>query len=122
MLPGVRRTYAAIAEQGKVPLCTLHHRAQGRPSIEEKAQSQQYLTPDEERAVVKFVLLMSDLGKPVRIKSIPSLAFCVACRRLTGRSNKPPSKNWADTQVKARKVGAIDWKRHGSHTRGKIVP
>jgi hypothetical protein len=70
---------------------------------------------------------MSDLGKPVRIKFIPSLAFRVACRRLTGRPSKPPGKNWARAfekrhpQVKARRVGAIDWKRHGSNIHDKIV-
>ena len=37
---------------GKVALSTLHHHACGRRSIEEKAQSQQYLTPWEEKAVV----------------------------------------------------------------------
>ena len=61
--PGVPSTYAARAEYGKVALSTLHHRARGRRSIEEKAQSQQYLTPWEEKAVVKFLLQMSDLGQ-----------------------------------------------------------
>jgi len=53
--PGMRRTYAALAEYGEVPLSTLH-RARGRRSREEKDQSQQYLTPSEEKAVVKFLL------------------------------------------------------------------
>jgi hypothetical protein len=55
--PGVPRSYRALADHGDVPLCTLHHRARGRRSIEEKAQSQQYLTP---------ILQVSDLGQPVR--------------------------------------------------------
>jgi hypothetical protein len=44
---------------------THYHRARGRRSIEEKAQSQQYLTPWEEDVVVKFELQMSDLGQPI---------------------------------------------------------
>ena len=54
--PGVRRTYAALAERSNVARSTLHHRARGRRSKEEQNQSQQYLTPSEEKAVIKFVL------------------------------------------------------------------
>jgi hypothetical protein len=50
---GAPRTYAALADYGKVALSTLYHRARGRRSIEEKAKSQQYLTPCEEKAIVK---------------------------------------------------------------------
>ena len=53
--PDGPRTYAALAEQGDVPLSTLH-RAHGRRSKEQKAQSQQYLTPSEEKALYKFLL------------------------------------------------------------------
>ena len=63
--PDVPRTYAALAEQGDVPLSTLHHRDHGRRSREELAQSQQYLTPEEEKALVAFLLLISDLRQPV---------------------------------------------------------
>jgi len=86
-------TYAALAERGDVPLSTLHHRDHGRLR-EELAQSQQYLTPEEEKAIVKFLLLMSNLRHPVRIKFIRSLAFCVARHRSTNKPIKPPDKNW----------------------------
>ena len=62
---GVPTSYRALADHGKVPRATLHHRACGLRSMEEKAQSQQYLTPWEEDVVVKFLLQMSDLGHPV---------------------------------------------------------
>jgi hypothetical protein len=75
------RIYAALAEQGDIPLSTLHHRAHGRRSKEQKVRSQQHLTPSEEKALVKFLLQMSDLGSPVRIKFLPSLAFNIACHR-----------------------------------------
>jgi hypothetical protein len=75
--PGVPKSYCALAEHGDVPRSTLQHRACGRRSIEEKAQSQQYLTPWEEDVVVKFLLQMFDLGQPIRIKFIPSIVFSV---------------------------------------------
>jgi hypothetical protein len=63
-LPGEPRTYDAISKRKMVPLSTLH-RANRRCSKEQKAQSQQYLTPSEEKALEKFLKLMSDLGNPV---------------------------------------------------------
>jgi hypothetical protein len=125
--PVVSTSYRALADYGEVPRSTLHARAQGRRSMEEKAQSQQYLSPWEEDALVKFLLQMSDLGQPVRIKFIPLLAFCVARQRSEqARPPKPPNKNWAhafekrhpDTQ--ARRVSALDWNRHEKNTYWKI--
>jgi hypothetical protein len=64
----VPRSFRTIADHTSVPRSTLHARARGRRSIEAKAQSQQYLTPAEEKAMVDFVLQMSALGTTVRIK------------------------------------------------------
>ena len=72
-LPGELRTYDAPSERSGVPLTTLYYRDHGRPSREEKAQGQQYLTPSEEKALEKYLKLMADLGNPVRIKCLPSL-------------------------------------------------
>ena len=58
----VRRTYAGRSDLTGVPLTTIWYRGNGRRSIEEKARGQQYLTPEEEKALVSFLLLMSDLG------------------------------------------------------------
>ena len=129
-----RTTYAVLSDRSDVPLSTLHHRAQGRRSIEEKAQSQQYLTREEEKALVTFLLLMSSLAQPVRIKYIPSLAFSIARQRSnvttdTDTTNpiKPPGKNWArgfekrHPELKARKVKAMDWKRHEKNIYNKII-
>jgi hypothetical protein len=127
LLPGAPASYRTLADHGEVPRSTLHARAQGRCSMEEKAQSQQYLSPWEEDALVKFLLQMSDLGQPVRIKFIPLLAFCVARQRSEqAQPPKPPNKNWArafekrhpDTQ--ARRVTALDWNRHEKNTYWKI--
>ncbi|PVH98646.1 hypothetical protein DM02DRAFT_566018, partial [Periconia macrospinosa] len=102
--PNVPRTYAVLSERGNA-----------------LAQSRQYLTPEEEKALVKFVLLMSSLGHPVRIKFMRSLAFRIALRRSTNRPLKPPGPNWPKAferrhaELRARRVKAIDWKRHDRH-------
>jgi hypothetical protein len=71
--------------------------------------------------MVKFLLLMSSLGHPVRIKFLPSLAFSIARRRSSVTTNdpiKPPGKNWPRAfekrhpELKARRVKTMDWKRH----------
>lgn len=53
---GMPKSYRALADHGGVPHSTLHHRARGRRSLERKAESQHYLTPWEESALVKFLL------------------------------------------------------------------
>ncbi|KFY18249.1 hypothetical protein V492_00034 [Pseudogymnoascus sp. VKM F-4246] len=84
-----------MSKRTNVPLSTLYHRAQGRRSKEEKAQGQQYLTPSEEKALKKYLKLMSDLGNPVRIKVVPSLACTIARQgSTTDKATKPPRKNW----------------------------
>ena len=56
------RTYAALSKRHGVARTTVWNRAHGVPSIEEKAKRQQYLTPFEEKALVKYLLRMSDNG------------------------------------------------------------
>jgi hypothetical protein len=126
--PGVPSSYRALADHGKVPRSTLHHRAQGRRSIEEKALSQQYLTPCEAKAVVDFLLQIANLGQPMRMKYIPSIAFSTTRQRpLSDRSPQPPGKNWAKAfetrypQLKVRRVKALDWNRHKKNIYKKIT-
>lgn len=49
--PNDGRTWAARADSSGVALTTLYNRYNGRPSKEEIAQRQQYLTPEEEKAL-----------------------------------------------------------------------
>lgn len=121
------RSYRAIADHSGVPCSTLYHSAHGRPSIEEKAQGQQYLAPYEEKAVVQFILQMAELGTPIRIKYIPSIALSATRHRSEeDRPLKPPNKNWTKSfenrhpELKARKVKALDWNRHEKNTYHKI--
>ncbi|KAF1808094.1 hypothetical protein P152DRAFT_406124, partial [Eremomyces bilateralis CBS 781.70] len=67
----------------------------------EKAQSQQYLTLSEEKALVKYLLQMSRNGFPIPVKYLGSLAYIIACRRSsavqpsgTNVSIDAPGKNW----------------------------
>jgi hypothetical protein len=96
--------------------------------MEEKAQSQQYLTPWKEDVLIKYLLQMSDLGQSVQIKFIPALAFRVACHwPTTDRPLKPPGRNWTKALEKrhpeliAQRVKALDWNRHEKNTYKKIT-
>lgn len=82
----------------------------------------------EEKALVKFLLLMSSLGQLVRIKYLGSLAFSIARQRSTKNiAIKCPSKNWPRAfekrhpELQTRRVRSIDWKRHGNNIHKKIV-
>jgi hypothetical protein len=84
--------------------------------------------PKGRETLVAFLLLISNLRQPVRIKYIPSLAFSLARRRSTmDKPIKPPGKNWARSfeirqpQLKARRVRSIDWKRHEKNIYVKIT-
>lgn len=124
-----RETYRTMAEKSNVPRSTLHRRRHGGTSKEAKAQRQQYLTVEEEKALALFLLLMSSFGQPVRIKYVPMLAFSIARRRstTTNKPIKPPGKNWARAfekrhpELKARRVKSIDWKRHENNIYDKTV-
>jgi hypothetical protein len=84
-------TYAALSEHGNAPRSTVWHRAHGRPSKQDKAKGQQYLTPVEERALVQYLTRMADLGYPFPIKHLRLLAFTIARRRsTTDVATKPP--------------------------------
>lgn len=92
---GMPHTFTALAAHGNVAVSTLHHRAQGRRSIEAKAESQRYLTRYEANAVVEFLLQQKAFGQPVRMKYIPSIAFSATRNRpLADRPLKPPGPNW----------------------------
>ncbi|KFY30724.1 hypothetical protein V493_01714 [Pseudogymnoascus sp. VKM F-4281 (FW-2241)] len=125
-LPG--ETYDAFSKRKDVPLTTVYHRNHGRPSNEAKAEGQLYLTPSEEKALEKHLKLTSDLGNHVRIKLIRSLAFSIARQRsTTDKAIKPPGKNWPQGFVKrhpalkAKRLRAMDWKRHDNNIYDKVI-
>ena len=57
---------------------TQWHRANGRPTRKDKAISQQYLTPQEEKALKDELLRLAKLGYPVRVKIILLFAQIIA--------------------------------------------
>src|SRR5438876_1046977 len=100
--PSKPQTYAALSEEGDCPRTTLWYRAHGRPSKEEKAKRQQYLTPSEEKALVGYLLRMSRNGFPVPVKHLRPLAFTIVRQRSSvfqvpsaddDEAMKPPGKN-----------------------------
>jgi hypothetical protein len=71
---------------------------------------------------------MADLGNPVRIKFLPSLAFSIARQRsTTQKATKPPNKNWAQAfqkrhpALKSQRVRAMAWERHENNIYDKIT-
>ena|SRR5436190_15557194 len=127
-LLGEPQTYDARSKCSGVPLSTLYHCAHGQCPKEQKAESQQYLTALEEKALETFLKLMSDFRNPVQIKFLPSLAFTIACHHsTTNKAIKPPGKNWAQgfqkhhPALKSRRVRVVDWKHHESNIYDKIT-
>src|SRR5436853_7753295 len=90
---GVPKSYRALADHGGVPRSTLHYRAHGRRSIEQQAESQQYLTSSEQNAVVKLLLQMPDHGHHVVIKYVPQTAFAVIPQRRPTHTPPKPTAN-----------------------------
>jgi hypothetical protein len=126
--PVVPFSFRALADHREVSHATVHRRSHGGRSLEQKAQDQQYLTPWEEEALVKFILQMSNFGYPVQVKFIPSLAYRLTLQRpQSARSRKPPHINWTRafrqrySILEARMVGALDWNRHEKNIYPKSV-
>ena len=131
--PTETRTYVALSKSSKTLYTTLWHRAHGRPSVQDKAKNQQYLTPSEEEALVKYLVRMANNGFPIPIKYLRSLAFVIACQRSSvfqapaaNETIRPPGKNWPQAfykrhpELKAKRVKALDWNRHDKNIHGKI--
>lgn len=95
-----------------------------RSSKQEKAVSQQYLTPQEEKALVAYVLQCAENGFPLPVKALRRLAWLIKHRGLatslmteTDEAPQPPGKNWPQglyarhPELRARRLKAIDWTR-----------
>lgn len=61
----VSNSYCVLADHNNVSCFTLHHCACEQHSIEEKTQSQQYLTLWKENVIIIFLLQMSDLKQSI---------------------------------------------------------
>jgi hypothetical protein len=126
--PGVPDTYANRAEHGKARLfyalspcsrTTLSRREKSEPTVAH---------PAEKKALNKFLLYMSDLGQPIQVEYIASLAFSIARHRPVATwPPKPPGRNWGrefekrNPILKARRVSALDWERRPNNIYEKIT-
>ena len=70
-------TYAALCELSGVPATTMWHRDYGQMSIPERAAMQQRLSPQEEKALVSYLLRMSANGYQIPVKFARSLAHVI---------------------------------------------
>jgi hypothetical protein len=129
-----RKTYAALSTLSDVPASTLWHREHGRRSRKEKAASQQYFTPSEEKALADFLLRMYNNDFPLRVKYLPYLAQVVNRQRSSNfqapaadETIRPPGKNWAQAfcrrhpEIKTRRVKAMDWNRYDKNIYDKVI-
>jgi hypothetical protein len=108
-----------------LPRTTKWYRDHGRCTRRAKAAKEQYLTPNEEKALAAYVLRMSKYGFPLPVKVLRSLAPVIRQRRIRGTSAagvvQPPGKNWPqgfykrNLELVARRVKAMPWNRH-DHT------
>ncbi|KAJ5569114.1 hypothetical protein N7450_011600 [Penicillium hetheringtonii] len=63
-------SYATRSRSTGIPASTLWRRANKRPSLADKAASQQYLIPQEEQALLGYVLRLADNGSPGQVSTI----------------------------------------------------
>lgn len=103
-------------------------------TLEERAKLQQYLTPQEEKALVNYLLTMSRRGYPLRIKACRTLAHEIKRRRYSNFQTlpenseiKPPGRNWAQAfhrrhpELKPARLKAIPRERDDNDIYDKIV-
>ena len=128
-------TYRVLSNVSGVPLSTVGHRNRGRKSIQQRAADQQYLTPQEEKALVSYFLGMSRKGYHLPVKFAGSLAYIIRLQRSsifqipqTDRSDiHAPGKNWPQVfskrhpELQAIRMKPIAWERHDHHIYDKVV-
>ncbi|KAJ5569171.1 hypothetical protein N7450_011657 [Penicillium hetheringtonii] len=126
-------SYATRSRSTGIPASTLWRRANDKPSLADKAANQQYLTPQEELALVGYVLRLADNGYPLPVKFLRSLAVVIVRQRSSifqardpTLKVRPPGKNWPQSfyrrhpELRARRLRAIDWKRDDRQIEDKV--
>ncbi|OKO98095.1 hypothetical protein PENSUB_9531 [Penicillium subrubescens] len=127
------KNYSALSKSSGIPSSTLRDRDHGRISKKERAVEQQYLTPQEEKSLLEYVLRLSKNGYPLPVKFLRALAWEIARRRsshmqipVANEATRPPGKNWPQAfyhrhpQLTSRTLKAIDWKRHDHNIYDKV--
>ncbi|KAJ5882704.1 uncharacterized protein N7473_011138 [Penicillium subrubescens] len=130
---GQPKNYSALSKSSGIPISTLRDRDNGRISRKERAVDQQYLTPQEEKSLLEYVLRLSKNGYPLPVKFLRALAWEIARRRssampvpVADEDTRPPGKNWPQAfykrhpELTSRTLKAIDWKRHDHNIYDKV--
>ena len=130
--PALNRNLNSPTDLSNLPPTTRWYRRHGRPSRKDKAAKQQYLCPQEEKALAEYVLRMANASNPLPVKSLRTLAQTIRRQRCspfqisTADNVPPPGKNWPQgfykrhPQLKARRTKAIDRNRHEQHIYDKV--
>ncbi|KUL82058.1 hypothetical protein ZTR_10674 [Talaromyces verruculosus] len=119
-----RRTFSkepSYTDQSRstgIPASTLWRRANGKPSKRDKVANQQYLTPQEERALVDHVLRMAQNGYPLPISFLRSLAVIIARSRRREKTGRRPFSR--HPELRSRRLKPIDWKRDDRYIEEKV--
>ena len=112
------------------PVSTRWHRAHGRQSRREKAVKQQLLTPQEEKAIVEYILQLYRNGHAARVKHLRYFAQVLLRRRSSSdeaSSGRLPGKDWAQAfckrhpEVESARRTAIDDRRHEKNIKPRTV-
>ena len=98
-----------------------------------KAAQQQYLTTQEEKALVTYVLQCAENGFPLPVKALRRLAWVVKRHRVSvslpsvgDDTLRPPGKNWPQAlysrhpELRARRLKPIDWTRSDENIYNKV--
>lgn len=109
---------------------TRWHRAHGRQTRRQRAEQQQLLTPQQEKALVDYLLRLQRNGYPARVKHLRHFAGVLLSQRGAGAGSslqgRLPNKDWPQAsykrhpELKAARVRAIDWQRHEKNIRAKV--
>jgi hypothetical protein len=112
----------------RIPRSTEWHRKKGRPTRQQKAEKQRYITAEENAVLCTEVAILLGSGLAALSERVRSRAFEIKRQRLEalGQSQamqmvRPPSKNWPDgflerhkRELQIEKLRGIGWRPKAS--------
>jgi hypothetical protein len=111
---------SVVDEIDDVAESTRWHRAHGRQTRRQRAVRQQLLTPQQEKALVDYLLQLPRNGYPARVKHLRSLAGTLMNNGQEPTKDWPPASYKRHPELKAVSMKAIDWQRHEKNIRVKV--
>lgn len=109
-----------IDKTDDVAVSTNWRHAHGRQTRRQRAERQQLLTPQQEKALVDHLLRLHRNGYPARVKHLRTFAGILM------NNGQVPAKDWPQAfykrhpELKAASMKAIDWQRHEKNIRTKV--